>query len=464
MLKKKIEQSDELIKKSLAYKQNGDLINAELCLKQVIYEEPKNFVALNNLGNIYSVKNHPNEAKRCFLKAINIKPDYSNAIFNLALNYEETGKINKAIELYKKAINHDPNNLGIHYNLSRIDETYFVDENIRLINKILLTEKISSFDRSSGFFILAKDQKNKGKLRQELQYLKEGHRYCQLSNEKINNQVAFYWIRLIPNIIKKFKFISRTKKIKKIKPIFITGLPRSGSTLVESIISSGKKTIPNGGETAIINRIFLNESKNFFSKKKFINNKKNLEIIEDSFIKKIIDQYHLINLLDKNENNTFTDKSLENFFFIELIIKLFPESKIIICKRDLLQNIISIYQNFLPGIRWSHSIENILEYIDNYLKIIEEFKKNYPKKIYIIDLNELTKDPKNISKDFFKFCDIEWDKKCMEFYKREDMVSKTASNQQIRSKIFTKNKIEYNNYKEFLYPYSTKYPWLEKLL
>ena len=129
-----------------------------------------------------------------------------------------------------------------------------------------------------------------------------------------------------------------------------------------------------------------------------------------------------------------------------------------------MQNIISIYQNFLPGIRWSHSIENILEYIDNYLKIIEEFKKNYPKKIYIIDLNELTKDPKNISKDFFKFCDIEWDKKCMEFYKREDMVSKTASNQQIRSKIFTKNKIEYNNYKEFLYPYSTKYPWLEKLL
>ena len=124
------------------------------------------------------------------------------------------------------------------------------------------------------------------------------------------------------------------------------GLPRSGSTLIENILCSGKKIIPNGGETAIINRIFINDNKNFFLEKKFLNDNEKLEISENSFVKKVINQYKLLNLLDKNENNIFTDKSLENFFFIELIVKFFPHSKIIICKRNIFQIIMSMYQNF----------------------------------------------------------------------------------------------------------------------
>jgi len=158
------------------------------------------------------------------------------------------------------------------------------------------------------------------------------------------------------------------------------------------------------------------------------------------------------------------NKSLENFLFIELIINLFPYCKIVICKRDIFQIIISIYQNFLPKIQWSHSIDNILEYIDNYIKIIEDFKKKYPDKIYIINLMKLTKDPINISKDLFNFCNLEWDQKCLEFYKRDDLISKTASNQQIRNKIFNNNPKKYTDYKEFFIPYLNKYKWLKEIL
>ena len=124
----------------------------------------------------------------------------------------------------------------------------------------------------------------------------------------------------------------------------------------------------------------------------------------------------------------------------------------------------SMYQNFLPKITWSHSIDNILEYIDNYLKIIDSFKKKHPDKIYTIELDELTKNPVNLSKDLFNFCNLEWDPKCLEFYKRDDLVSKTASNQQVRSKIFNNNTKKYVAYKEFFHPYLNKYEWLKGIL
>jgi len=453
----------KLIEQALKFKQKGDIISAELDLKKALKNEPDNFIVLNNLGNIYSAKNELKKAKDFFSRAINIKQDYSNAIFNLALINEEMGNKNVAVELYKNAIKHDPNNLGFYYNLSRIDEFFFNNSNINNIKKILSNEKNSNFNKSCGFFILAQDQRLKVDLKKEFKYLNEAHKHFHFSNEKLNNQISFYWTRLMPKVIKKFSFLSEKKISKEIKPIFIMGLHKYESSLIESILCSGKKKIPNGGETAIINRVFLDDNSEFFSKKKFLEINKKLEINENSFVQKAINQYKLLNLLDKKKENIFTDKSLENFFYIELIVKFFPYSKIVICKRNIFQIIMSMYQNFLPKIAWSHSIDNILEYIDNYFKIIDNFKKKYPKKIYTVELDKLTRDPVNISKDLFNFCNLEWNQKCLEFYKRDDLFSKTASNQQIRNQIFNNDIKKYSAYKEFFSPYLNKYEWLKEV-
>jgi len=456
-------ENTKLIAQALNFKQQGSLINAEYNLKKVLKDEPGNFIALNNLGSIYLAKNDLKKAKKFFSKAIDIKKDYSTAMFNLAKINDEMGKKNEAIRLYKNAIKHDPNNLGFYYSLSRVDENFYVVDNIEHIKKILI-KKISNFNKSSGFFILAHDERRKKDLEKEFKYLNEAHKHFHFSNEKINNQISFYWIRLMPKVIEKFDFSFEKKKLKKIKPIFIMGLPRSGSTLVESIICSGKKIIPNGGETAILNRIFIDNNKKFFSEKQFLDSHKKLEINETLFVQNTINHYKKLNLLNKNENNVFTDKSLENFFYIELIIKFFPDSKIVICKRNIFEIIISIYQNFLPKITWSHSLDNILEYIDNYLTITNSFKKKYSNKIHFIELEELTREPVKLSKNLFNFCNLEWDKKCLEFYKRDDLVTKTASNQQIRNKIFNNDPKKYKAYKQFLSTYSNKYEWLKEVM
>ena len=107
-------------------------------------------------------------------------------------------------------------------------------------------------------------------------------------------------------------------------------------------------------------------------------------------------------------------------------------------------------------------MENILNYIDNYLKIINIFKKKYPDKILSISLEELTEKNKDISKNLYKFCGIEWSDQALEFYKRKDLFSNTASNIQIRSKLQKYDYEKYKPYKQFLKKFSSKYQWIEQ--
>ena len=174
----------------------------------------------------------------------------------------------------------------------------------------------------------------------------------------------------------------------------------------------------------------------------------------------IINRFYSLNLLDEKKDYIFTEKSLENFFYIDLILNLFPSAKFINCKRNLNDLIFAIYQQFFTKISWSHSIENILKYIDNYLKTIKYFKGKYPDKILDIDLKDLTENSIDVSKNIFDFCELKWSNTSLEFYKRKDLLSKTASNLQIREKIYKYDSAKYLPYKNFLKTYEDKYKWL----
>ena len=280
----------------------------------------------------------------------------------------------------------------------------------------------------------------------------------------IYNKSLLYWLDIIPKKFNKIIFTNKTsnKLCEKINPIFIIGLPRSGSTLLEGIISSGSIKIENGGETAVINSEIIKANKENIFNNNFETNPLNIDI--NILSNNILSRYTNLNLLQNEKNYFFTDKSLENFFYIELILKLFPKAKFIHCERDLLDSIFAIYGNFFDKMSWTHSIENILRYIDQYLFIIEYFKKKYPNKIYSVKLKKLTENSLDISKKLFDFCQLNWNKSSLEFYKRKDLISKTASNTQIRKEIYKYDNDKYKVYKEFLKDHIDKYSWVKKIL
>ena len=100
----------------------------------------------------------------------------------------------------------------------------------------------------------------------------------------------------------------------------------------------------------------------------------------------------------------------------------------------------------LINLPWSHNIKHISEYILNYERIINYFKKKYSDKILDIELENLTSNPKIYSQKIYDFCDLTWDKNVLEFYKNDKLFSKTNSSMQIRDKIKKYDKNKYQPY------------------
>jgi hypothetical protein len=196
-------------------------------------------------------------------------------------------------------------------------------------------------------------------------------------------------------------------------------------------------------------------SKNFDSKKYTFN-------IDCSEIKKsVLDRYQ--NFLPKNKKKIFfIDKSLENFFNIEIILKVFPNAKFINTKRNYNDSAIAIYQSMLPDLPWTHSIADILNYIDNYIKIINYYENKFPNKVLSIQLENFTNRQEFYTKKIYEFCDLSWSPEILEFYKKKNFIVKTLSNTQLRSQISTYNYKQYQPYQILLNNFKNKYAWLTK--
>ena len=184
----------------------------------------------------------------------------------------------------------------------------------------------------------------------------------------------------------------------------------------------------------------------------------NLDLLHESTIKK----YKEFNYENKFSNKVLIDKSLENFFNIEAILKIFPKAKFLHTFRNPYDSVISIYQAMLAELSWTHSMENIIEYIDSYLRIVNYFKKKYPKVIMDVNLEELTNNSEYVSKDIYKFCGFKWNKNALKYYKKDNLHSKTLSFAQIRNKVFKYNKKKYQPYFYLIDEYKEKYSWLKK--
>jgi len=177
------------------------------------------------------------------------------------------------------------------------------------------------------------------------------------------------------------------------------------------------------------------------------------EIIDkNDHIKISIDKEVLINSLENiysySNNKYFIDKSLENFFYIDIILQIYPEAKFIHTFRDKFDAALAIYNSMLIYLPWTHSIDNIIKYISNYEKIINFFKKKYPEKILDVDLKKLTNKPNQQLKKIFDFCDINWHENILKSYSAKNLASKTSSFLQIRDKI---KKYEINKYKPYYF-------------
>ena len=437
----------------IVLKKLGEYQKAISSYEKAIQIRPNYSEAHNNLGVVLQELGEYQKAISSYEKAIQIRPNYSEAHNNLGVVLQELGEYQKAKSFYQIAVKNEPENLAHLYNLSSLDEEILHPNLKNKIYEIIEKNNSTKKNIAYGNFLLSRYELKAKKYKNEFDHLLKAHQYYfESENKKFEKGVEYFF-----NLFSKRKELITLNRYNKndktdnhvIKPIFIIGVPRCGSTLIEKIIASGSQYIPIGEETGIIHAVVKN----------LINQKQSLNLDIDQFQTKIIEIYKQKGLVQKESNYMFTDKSLENFFYIDIIKEIFPQAKVINCRRNAISSIMSTLKNNLFTLPWAHNLEHIFKYYDIYYQMIKNFEKTHSNFIYDLQYEKFVSDPENEAKKLMKFCGLPWDIKCLEFYKRRDLISKTASNIQLRKAIYNDSINKYLPYKQFLSKYVNKYSW-----
>ena len=438
-----------------ALKELGKYKEAIDACKKAIEIEPNNFSAYHNLALALQELGEIKKAINCYEKLSKMQTNPSNAYQNLGELNVMMGRKEEAIKYYKLAIQHNPENLLHYYALSDLDKKSLDANFKKRIDEVKKKNNSKNKNLAYANFLLSKYELNSKNYEKEFNYLLKGHSCYLMSEKEEYRKDVEYWLNILPNNeeLNNQNISNKNIEIKKhsFSPIFIIGVPRCGSTLIEKIITSGPENVAVGEEVGIISS---------FVKQK-ITQKENIYSSISDMRRNLIKRYSEKNIIKNDRNYVFTDKTLDNFFYIKLIKDIFPLSKIINCKRQPLSSIMSILKNNLPNVPWAHNLDHIFRYFDIYHKLIKNYNKIFPNFIYELSLEKLSFEPEKESKKLMKFCELPWDKKCLEYYKKEDLFSKTASNIQIRSAIYKHSLDKYLPYNKFLTEYGEKYSWFK---
>jgi len=429
------------------YLQKGEFQKA-LNLLEIGKKKESNNAALNYyFGKVYFQLNDHKKSLFYFRKCNQINPRNPKILYNLAQVLQGQGKIDEAKKIYEKLIKENSKDIKSYYGLFNLGLKNINDDYAIKLKKLSNDKDIKLFDKCFINFILSKLKKKENKLNEELELLKLAHQQCFNAHSNYNNQSEFYYNEIITKHYNKIKFEDDTNKIKlfdKSKPIFIVGLPRSGSTLIESLITQSSNNVNSFGELHAINMsIFDCIAADIYSKNFKLENF-NLIINRTTFKNSLQERYGDL------ENKNFIDKSLENFLNIEIILEFFPNAKILHSFRNFNDAIISIYQKMMPDLSWSHTIEGIINYANNYKNIINYFKKKYPNNILDVNLEELSTNKETETKKIFNFCELNWNKEIFNFNKKNNLFTKTNSFLQVRDKIEKYNYGQYEPYYHLL--------------
>ena len=438
-----------------------DFMGAEKILQKGLKTEKDKFMIFYFLGLVHFELRNLDKSIQFFKKSLNLRPNNISAYIKLAVLYQTMGDTESSKNNYLKSIELDSNQIRSYYGLYQLKPKFLKDEYYDKIRNISLTTKENSTDLAISKFLLSKFEISKKNLKEELILLEDAHKTIFNTNLQYNRESDFYYKKIMQKFHNKIEFLNLDNSVKQkyTKPIFIIGLPRTGSTLIESIISSDNNKYLSFGESSFFHMGILEQikKKNLFNNDNYYN-VKNIELNLKELKNYLYKRYSQFNS-SENEKEII-DKSLDNFFNIETILKVFPDAKIINSTRNIHDNIIAIYEKLLAKLSWAHTIKDILDYIDIYLRIMDYYKKKYPKNIITISLESLNNNKYTETKKIFEFCDLNWNEEIFEFHKRDDLYIKTSSNVQLRTGIQSYDYDKYKRYYSLFEDYKKNYEWL----
>jgi len=414
---------------------------------KVIELEPSFDDVYLNIAICFQQMSNYEKAKDYLFKELKQNPDNYLVYYNLGNIFRETGDFEKAYQNYLRAIKLNPGHSESYRGVTIMKKIDLDDTFVMNLKKIKKDHEKNNDEQSllSASYALSKIYEDNKKYKESFEFFSLGNslRRKQVSYSSENTKKQF---KMIKELFTK-NFVSNLQGLSSLgeKAIFILGMPRSGTTLAEQVISR-HPDISSGGELtflqSIIKKKFPKADYDLFSKD-VENNLEDLSV-------RIGNEY--IAALDTIDNDLrVTDKLPFNFIFIGFIKTCLPKAKIIHCIRNSKDICISILKNYFPldDVGFAHNEKEIIEYYSEYKNLMSHWKSIFGNEIYDLQYEKLVSDSENEIKKLIDYLDLYWSDECLKQSSNKNII-KTISTVQARQPIYKSSVNLWENYADFL--------------
>lgn len=451
--KKKLSQAKKSIQKAIELKQNYFEAHNNLGLVCFDLNEFKNAeihynksISINNiypevhynLANLHHATGDLNLAVESYKVAISLREYYPEAHNNLAAVYTSIGDVKNALKHYEAAILQRPRYASAHRHISSLITYDVTHQHFKTLQELALDDELSEAELSSVRYALAKAYEDIGDLESAFQnYQKGGTSRQRTLGYNIEQDVKLY--ERIKHTSLKLENIPalRISKSESIPIIFIIGMPRSGTTLVEQILSN-HHSIEAGGELTFLSEEIAH----------LLN--PDAEITLDCLLN--IRRKYVRKLLDVRKSNlAITDKMPHNFLYVNFILKCFPEAQIIHVQRDSRATCWSNFKQYFSsnGLGYSYDLKDCVRYYSMYHDLMNYWTQRYPRQIIDCDYEKLAKHQASYTRSIINKLALPWDENCL-YPEQNNRAVATASAMQIRRPIYKRSSQNWMAYEKLI--------------
>ncbi|MDH5648115.1 MAG: sulfotransferase [Gammaproteobacteria bacterium] len=461
-----------------AFYLSGRVDEAITSFQTALHFQPHYPQALHSLGSALLSKGNTKDAVDIFRKTLEQNPGWIDAQCRLATSLRLKGALDEAMDIYKEVLTRDPENAVA---LSGISNIYLLwrdlEKSVEIIKKLiqknsLTTVAIETYAHLCGHFdqcddvikhasaLLSNKQISVGD--QASLYFSRGYvndkkgDYDQAFDDfcKANDALNYSFDREehtsnIDRIILAFNsnmdIDQHESQLNAELPVFIVGMPRSGTSLAEQILAS-HSDVYGAGELLEINRIVADLPRRLESDEAYPAcvldwNQEKAEEIAEQYLA------HLDEISPQGALRV-TDKLPTNFLNLGVIDRLFPGARVIHCQRNPLDTCLSIFfQNFSGAHPYSTKLGDIAHYYKQYRRLMDHWQNVLGLKFFDLEYEILVSEFETTSRELVAFCGLEWQEQCLHFFDT-DRQTITASFDQVRQPIYRKSLQRWQNYRE----------------
>jgi len=446
---------------------DGRFEDAINCYKQAIEMEPENSRHYDHLGWVLEPAALTYDSIEAHQKAIELNPKLASAWLGLGHGLKTVGRLEEAIEAYQQCYKLKPYNGAIQWSLANLKTYRFSDDEITDMQVKITKEDLAQESEVNYLFSLAKAYEDRKDFDRAWDYYNEGNSKRRMRENYDPVETEIRNDRIIDVFSQEFLESNTGIGNPDPSPIFVVGLPRSGSTLIEQILAS--HSLVEG--TTELN--YISHCKRSLNRNRAdgINYPEAIRVLEESHFKALGQDYLNFCQMHRIEGTPhFIDKLPNNFPNIGFIHLILPNAKIIDARRHPMDACFSGYrQLFARGQSYTYDLTDIGEYYIQYQRLMDHWHESLPERVLTVQYEEVVSDFENQVHRILEYCGLPWEDSCLNYYDTERPV-RTPSSEQVRQPIYSGSMHRWRNYdqhldelKEILGPIMGRYEKYETL-